>query len=110
MKEFEEMRKYMRVKAEEEARFKERLEQLRGRIERLREERAALDPYTYEWNWADGALFEARCEARMWRRALTMAGRRWECASCGEEYGPEWVAASGLRCHVECDGWLEEVR
>jgi hypothetical protein len=86
-----------------------RLKAALARLERLREEAAEVkDP------WAPTspveALWEARQEVAYLRRALSMVGRRWRCELCGEEYGPEWVAASGLRCHVECDGWLVEVR
>lgn len=62
-----------------------------------------------EWSWTDEALFEARCLRRNLRTALRMAGRRWECERCGQRCGPEWVAAWGLRCDAECDGWLREL-
>lgn len=78
-------------------------------VARLRAERAALPPDSLEWAWTGEALFEARCLRRNLRTALRMAGRAWECVECGEKYGPEWVAAWGLRCHAGCDGDLREV-
>jgi formylmethanofuran dehydrogenase subunit E len=78
-------------------------------VARLRAERSKLPVGSLEWAWTDEALFEARSLRRNLRTALRMAGRVWECERCGEKYGPEWVAAWGLRCHAGCDGWLEEV-
>ncbi|GEM88204.1 hypothetical protein [Meiothermus granaticius] len=58
---------------------------------------------------ADDARFEARCDLRHIARVRALAGRSWRCEECGEEYGADWVAAWGRQCHVECNGWLEEV-
>lgn len=87
------------------------------RVTRLYEERDRLADLTdrqtgqnVEWVQADNALFEARCEQRRLNAALRMAGRRWRCERCGETYGPDWVAAWGLRCDIECDGSLTMVR
>lgn len=78
-------------------------------VARLRAERSRLPVNSLEWVWADEALFEARCLRRNLRTALRMVGRVWECERCGAIHNPEWVAAYGLRCDAECDGWLEEV-
>lgn len=78
-------------------------------VARLRAEHSRLPVDSLEWGWADEALFEARCLRRNLRTALRMAGRVWECERCGEKYGPEWVAAWGLRCDSACDGDLREV-
>lgn len=85
------------------------LQRAEGDVARLRAERSRLAVDSLEWAWTDETLFEARCVLRNAQRALRMAGRVWECERCGQRYGPEWVAAWGLRCHAECDGDLEEV-
>jgi hypothetical protein len=54
-------------------------------------------------------LFELRCRAKWLEEAVKMAGKQWKCVDCGAIYGPEWVAYYGARCHMDCDGWLEEV-
>ncbi len=85
------------------------LQRAEADVARLRAERSQLPVGSREWAWADDALFEALCLQHNLRIALSMAGKRWECVECGEKYGPEWVAAWGLRCDVECDGDLKEV-
>jgi hypothetical protein len=90
-------------------RLQQQLEVVMARLKRLREAAdPAKDPLASPS--LDVLLYDAREEVAHLRRALSMAGRRWRCELCGEEYGPEWVAAWGLRCHVECDGELVEVR
>ncbi|MCS7069329.1 MAG: hypothetical protein NZN28_11970 [Meiothermus sp.] len=81
-----------------------------GQVERMRQMRSQYTPGTPEWQEADDALFEARCALRVAQRALRMAGRRWRCIECGEEYGPDWVASWGLVCHAECGYELVEVK
>jgi hypothetical protein len=92
------------------AQLQAKLQQYEAEAARLRQMRALLPPSSPEWQAADDALFEARCAIRHVERALRMAGRVWRCRDCGENYGPEWIAAWGLRCYSDCDGELEEVR
>ena len=59
----------------------------------------------------DDLEFERRMQARYRRweeEARRLAGRRWRCVVCGEEYGPAWVLYHGPVCNVECNGLLEE--
>jgi hypothetical protein len=85
------------------------LQRAEEHVARLREVHSRLPIGSLEWAWTDESLFEARCVLRHIRTAIRMAGRKWECERCGQRYGPEWVAAWGLRCDVECDGDLVEV-
>lgn len=97
------------IAQEDKARLEWMLRRAEEHAARLREERSRLPVDSLEWGWVDNALFEARCEARRLKAAVRMAGRVWECERCGALHGPEWVAAWGLRCDVECDGDLREV-
>jgi len=96
-------------KQDDRARLEWMLQRVQDHVTRLHEEHKQLSPESLEWIWVDNALFEARCELRRLKRALALAGRRWECVECGQVYGPEYLAAWGPRCDAECDGWLEEV-
>ncbi|MEM4359815.1 MAG: hypothetical protein QXT45_04745 [Candidatus Bilamarchaeaceae archaeon] len=94
--------------SEQRSRLEQMIKQAEVTVARLRAERSELPVGSIEWVWADEALFEARCTLRNLRTALRMTGRAWECERCGQRYGPEWVAAWGLRCDAECDGDLVE--
>lgn len=76
-----------------------RIQEIRAQIQRMREEMAD-----------EAKQFEARCELHHEQRVQRLAGRLYRCTECGKAYGAEWVAVWDLRCDVECDGDLVEVR
>lgn len=86
------------------------LQRAKERLTQLREKRSRLPVGSPEWVKADEAVFEARCQFQQIKTAIRMAGRVWECVECGERYDYSWIYEYGLRCHVECDHELVEVK
>jgi hypothetical protein len=54
--------------------------------------------------------FEERMKARFAKAMAANGHRVFECVECGERYDYSWIYEYGLRCHVECDHELVEVR
>jgi len=54
--------------------------------------------------------FEERVDARRAKILAANRHRTFRCVECGQRYTYDWVYEYGLRCHVECDHELVEVR
>lgn len=91
------------------ARLRQKVDRLKAEANELRLKRNIYHDSDKRRYW-DARFSDVCGELRVAQESLRMFGRQWQCVSCGTIYDSDWVAYNGLRCHVECDAQLEEVK